>query len=83
MNDLTTTYVKATDISVGDIIDLGCWNGCRPGEALWKVKRVEVLRHGPQKGGYLFYGSAGSFTDATDLIGYGRPNTTIPVAEVK
>ena len=54
-----------------------------PGEALWKVKRVEVLRHGPQKGGYLFYGSAGSFTDATDLIGYGRPNTTIPVTEVK
>ena len=80
---MTATYVKAKDISVGDVIDLGCWNGCRSGEALWTVQRVEVLRHGPNKGGYVFYGSAGSFTDATDLIGYGRPNTTIPVTEVK
>jgi len=72
--------MKAKDISVGDLIDLGCWNGCRSGEALWTVKRVEVVRHGPNKGGYVFYGSADSFTDAMEIIGFGRPNTEVPVS---
>jgi len=77
----TNTYVKATDITVGDIIDLGCWNGCRSGEALWTVVRVKVERHGPNKGMHIFYGLNRDLR--MDLIGCGRPNTTIPVAEAK
>ena len=72
-----TTTMKAKDIGIGDVIDLGRWNGCRPDEALWRVQRIRIERHGPNKGLHIFYGVDGF--GGTDLIGYGRPNTMIPI----
>ena len=79
----TTTYVKAKDISVGDSIDIGCWNGSRPGDSSSVVQRIKVVQAGPLKGCYIFYGKAVPFADSLYIIGHGLPNTTIPVVEAK
>lgn len=79
----TTTYVKAKDISVGDSIDIGCWNGCRSGDSSSVVQRIKVVQAGPLKGCHIFYGKVEASTDRLEMIGHGRPNTTIPVVEAK
>ena len=80
---MTTTYVKAKDISVGDSIDIGCWNGSRSGDSSRMVQQIKVVQAGPLKGCHIFYGKAGAFAGRLEMIGHGRPNTTIPVLEAK